>query len=299
MSWRDQIRVHPAADLFPMMTEAELDELAADIAKNGLWQVPVWFREAKGEPSLLDGRNRIAAIDRIGDPALRDQLRRVVVEQGDVLAMDPYAYVVSANIRRRHLTAEQKRELIGKLLKENPGRSDRATAKIATVDHKTVAAVRAEAERRGEIPHATARTDSAGRSQPARKGREIPIRFPRGVIMDVTTRPMFPDGVPKLNSVPLPLPAAAQPDPTYKPDPVLAARLQARLGNLFETVAKKLPGKADLLTALADIEGDIVRLGILPPSERTTNPGAYAQELLGRRGKGVWRPSGGGMTEDR
>jgi hypothetical protein len=31
-----EVRVHPAADLFPMMADAELDELAADIAKNGL-----------------------------------------------------------------------------------------------------------------------------------------------------------------------------------------------------------------------------------------------------------------------
>ena len=33
---------------------------------------------------------------------------------------DPYAYVISANIRRRHLTAEQKRELIAKLIKATP-----------------------------------------------------------------------------------------------------------------------------------------------------------------------------------
>jgi hypothetical protein len=31
-----EVRIHPAAGLFPMMSDAELDELAADIAKNGL-----------------------------------------------------------------------------------------------------------------------------------------------------------------------------------------------------------------------------------------------------------------------
>ena len=35
-SWRDVIKVHPAADLFPMMSEAELRELGEDIKKNGL-----------------------------------------------------------------------------------------------------------------------------------------------------------------------------------------------------------------------------------------------------------------------
>jgi hypothetical protein len=33
MSWRDHILVHPAADLFPMMSDAELEELAKDIVK--------------------------------------------------------------------------------------------------------------------------------------------------------------------------------------------------------------------------------------------------------------------------
>jgi hypothetical protein len=35
MSWRDHLPVHPAADLFPMMSELELDELAKDIKDKG------------------------------------------------------------------------------------------------------------------------------------------------------------------------------------------------------------------------------------------------------------------------
>ena len=38
------------------------------------------------------------------------------------------ACVISANIHRRHLTAEQRRELIEKLLKADPGQSDRQIA---------------------------------------------------------------------------------------------------------------------------------------------------------------------------
>jgi hypothetical protein len=65
------VRVHPAARLFPMMTGAELDELAADIAKNGLQHPVVWLGN-----ELLEGRNRIAAIARIPDQKRREDSAR-------------------------------------------------------------------------------------------------------------------------------------------------------------------------------------------------------------------------------
>ena len=55
---------------------------------------------------------------------------------------DPYAFVASANIHRRHLTSDQKRDLIANLLRARPERSNLATAKIAHADDKTVATVR-------------------------------------------------------------------------------------------------------------------------------------------------------------
>ena len=42
MTWRDAYEVHPAADVFPMMSDEELDALAADIKANGL-KVPLLF----------------------------------------------------------------------------------------------------------------------------------------------------------------------------------------------------------------------------------------------------------------
>jgi hypothetical protein len=84
---------------------------------------------------------------------------------------DPYEYVISVNINRRHLTTAQKVELIAALLKAEPERSDRATAAIARVDHKTVAAKRQTLEAGGEIPHQEKRTGSDGKAQPAKKKR--------------------------------------------------------------------------------------------------------------------------------
>jgi len=48
-------KVHPAANLFPMMEKEALKELAANIKENGQ-QFPITFWKKDG--SLLDGRNR-------------------------------------------------------------------------------------------------------------------------------------------------------------------------------------------------------------------------------------------------
>jgi hypothetical protein len=71
--------------------------------------------------------------------------------------------------QERHLTPEQKRELIQKVLRADPTKSDRQIARAVKVDNKTVGAVRKRAEAREEIPHVSKRTDTKGRSQVAHK----------------------------------------------------------------------------------------------------------------------------------
>jgi hypothetical protein len=56
--------------------------------------------------------------------------------RGDPANGDPYAFVISANIRRRHLTAEQKRDLIAKVLKAQPRKSNRQIAKATGTSHR-------------------------------------------------------------------------------------------------------------------------------------------------------------------
>jgi ParB-like chromosome segregation protein Spo0J len=86
--------VHPAADLFPMMTGDELQALADDIRENGLRQPVV----LDGEGRVLDGRNRLAACELVGvEPVFASV-------NGD----DPVALVVSLNVKRRNMTAGQR-----------------------------------------------------------------------------------------------------------------------------------------------------------------------------------------------
>ena len=63
MTWRDHTKVHPAADLFPLMPPDELRALAEDIRKNGLRNRVALIPGPDGEPILIDGRNRLDAYE--------------------------------------------------------------------------------------------------------------------------------------------------------------------------------------------------------------------------------------------
>jgi hypothetical protein len=173
--WRDLLPVHPAAEMFPLMTAAELQELAADIAAHGLRERVELYNDHELDVCLLDGRNRLDALELLGwkifnndegypSPQFFSREHMLGVRQPD-----PWAYVVSRNFHRRHLSPEQRRDVIAKILKADPGRSNRQVATLAGVDHKTVAAVRAEGESTGEIPQLEKTKGKDGKDRPARR----------------------------------------------------------------------------------------------------------------------------------
>ena len=151
-------RFHPFADVFPLMEGDEFDALVADIKNYGLRE-PIAL--LGGE--IIDGRNRYRACLAAGMKP--DFIHLPVV--------DPIKYVIRANILRRHLTPEKKRELVAKLVKAQPEASNNAIAKQAKVDDKTVAKVRHDMEARSEIPNVEVRTDTKGRKQPAKKHKPV------------------------------------------------------------------------------------------------------------------------------
>ena len=194
-TWRDALLIHPAAELFPLMSEPELRELGEDIKKNGLRSPIVVYKDNL----LLDGRNRLDAMELVGvkvrfepdeggafkffylhddahdydgdDDSVFDSDAGVI----ETFHGDPYAFVLSANIHRRHLTAEQKRDLIAKLVKAKPEQSDRQVAKQTKTSPTTVGKVRKEAEATGDVSKVDTRTDTKGRKQPSAKPKKAPI----------------------------------------------------------------------------------------------------------------------------
>jgi hypothetical protein len=173
-SWRDILPVHPAAELFPPLPPDELRALGEDIKKNGLTSPIVLWEAKKNAPLLLlDGRNRLDAMEAAGLPVLDKDGKwldwGIDCRSARLRGENPYAFAISANIHRRHLTAEQKRDLIAKLIKAAPEKSDRQIAETVKASPTTVGTVRREMETKGEVSKLDTRTDAKGVKQPAKK----------------------------------------------------------------------------------------------------------------------------------
>jgi len=197
---KSNLPFHPLADMFPLIEGKDFDDLVADIKQNGLREEISFVLEKDGREVekggrevIVDGRNRYRACLKAG---VTPMFRRVRFNGDDGLR----AFIISKNITRRHLTTEQKRELIEKLLKADPNKSDTAIGKQAKVSKNTVAKARKKMEGRGQLDHVEKRTDSKGRSQPATKAKaKLPVP------------PLKPDAAPA-NPVAASLPVQPHPE---------------------------------------------------------------------------------------
>lgn len=93
---------HDLARLFPLLDKAAADELMADIRVNGVREPIVIY-----EGHILDGRNRYHAARELG----------VTYPVAEYVGADPLGYVISLNLRRRHLTESQRAIVAAKLAK--------------------------------------------------------------------------------------------------------------------------------------------------------------------------------------
>jgi ParB-like chromosome segregation protein Spo0J len=129
---------------FQVLPPLDPDELAAletDIAERGV-VVPVVLDQ---HGRLLDGHHRRDIAARLGIECPTDVVHVVDDE-------DARRRALALNLARRHLSREQRRELIAAEIVAAPEDSDRAIARRLGVDHKTVGAVRLHLSG-GEIPH--------------------------------------------------------------------------------------------------------------------------------------------------
>lgn len=88
-----KLEFHKYSNIFPMIEGEKLEELKRDIKENGLLQPIVLY-----ENKILDGRNRYKACKELG----------VKPEFESYKGDKPLEFVISLNLKRRHLTADQR-----------------------------------------------------------------------------------------------------------------------------------------------------------------------------------------------
>lgn len=113
-----KIEIHPAAAIFPMLSDDELTEIAKSITLHGLREkiraIPVVGSDST-DWIVVDGRNRLEALRRMGvsDEQIVNEYM-TPINLGSLNA-SVEQYIIMANIERRNLTAPQRKDLAGKL----------------------------------------------------------------------------------------------------------------------------------------------------------------------------------------
>jgi hypothetical protein len=147
-------KFHPLANRFPLMTGGQFADLIDDVRSRGLIE-PITLYEGM----ILDGRNRYRACLKAG----------VTPRFKQFASGNPLTFVISMNLRRRHLSKDERKEIAAELLVDDPEQSDRHVAEASGISHPTVSKIRKTMERRGHVVKVTTRTDTKGRQQPAHK----------------------------------------------------------------------------------------------------------------------------------
>ena len=133
----------------PRFYRGERRACASDLARTG---------------NLLDGNNRIAIARELGLPDPPS-----VVLRGPTDEVTRRTEARRLNCVRRHLSAEQRRQVIRDQLLDTPDWADRRIGRVVGANHETVAAVRSELEATGEIRQLTALEGADGKVRPARR----------------------------------------------------------------------------------------------------------------------------------
>lgn len=108
---------HEYANIFPMLSKDELEELADDIKANGVKEPGMLY-----QGKILDGRNRYRACEKAGVEMWWEEVE-------DEKTFDPLTHVLSKNLHRRHLDQSQRamaaakaRDLFDARAKERQGK---------------------------------------------------------------------------------------------------------------------------------------------------------------------------------
>lgn len=142
--------------LLPPLSDEEYAALRDDIAGAGV-RVPIDVDE---DGNILDGHHRKQIADELG----KECPERIVRGLPEFAKVD---YALTVNLTRRHLTREQRRDLVTKSLKRDPRVSDREHARRCGVSHTYVSGVREALEAADQLATVASRVGKDGRERPS------------------------------------------------------------------------------------------------------------------------------------
>ncbi|MDP3951161.1 DNA N-6-adenine-methyltransferase [Microbacterium sp.] len=125
--------LHPLALLLPELPEAEHEGLTASIAKHGQLTPATSWVSPDGVEWLIDGRHRARACEQLGVPLRVERL------DGDQAAAR--AFVLGANVLRRHLTPSQRAAAASALATRGRGESGSTAASLTQTQAAAAAGV--------------------------------------------------------------------------------------------------------------------------------------------------------------
>ena len=212
--------------VMPPLSSEEYQELHDDIKVNGVLE-PIHVDE---EGVVIDGHHRSKIANELGIPC-------PVITHDDLDEAGKRSLAFTLNLKRRHLSREQRRALIAESLKSDPQLSNREHARRTGAHKNTVDSVRDDLESNGQIAHygASERQEASGRT--ARGAAQQPRP---GTAPGITSKE-----VDELNQLPTEQPTMEQPEPEAKAEPRKPRRTPItddanRIGWEIRKIAEKL-----------------------------------------------------------
>ncbi len=141
--------------IMPDLNPEEYHNLKQDIAERGVL-VPVEYDE---DGNILDGHHRVRICRELGIATWPK-----IIRQG-LSGSEKRIHARQLNVARRHLSRDQRQDLIRKQLKETPEKSSNMLAKALGVSDKTVTAQRKHMESTSEIPKLDKTTGADGKTR--------------------------------------------------------------------------------------------------------------------------------------
>lgn len=142
---------HARYQLLPELTTEEFAALRDDIAERGV-MVPV---EVDDEGRVLDGHHRARACEELG-------IDYPVVVRSGLTETEKRQHARRANLLRRHLSRQQRRQVIADVIADEPELSNRAVARLVGCSHNTVQQVRDDGRVGGQVDHQNADEHDGG-----------------------------------------------------------------------------------------------------------------------------------------